>query len=183
MKQPVNKRIATVKKRDGYIYIDPPELSDGIYRPESKNMVERLNAAVYMDMNVPSVRRWLKILGRALYNRREGKEEENVLMRRLPKGYIIVKTNTTHKLAICGHPRGQLFRTLDAFREHLLWLEESTNNKITDLSANRDKCECKKCIQYLRGDHLPEGSVAIAVGDYVPLPTLLKPNVSLLSQP
>lgn len=37
---------------------------------------------------------------------------ENVLMRRLPKGYILVKTNTTHKLAICGHPRGQLFRTL-----------------------------------------------------------------------
>lgn len=126
---------------------------------------------------------------------------ENVLMRRLPKGYILVKTNITHKLAICGHPRGQLFRTLgkdivnrqkyvvadfylkDAFREHLLWLEESTNNKITNLSANRDKCECKKCIQYLRGDHLPEGSVAIAVGDYVPLPTLLKPDVSLLSQP
>lgn len=75
MKQPVNKKIATVKKRDGYIYIDPPELSDGIYTPESKNMVERLNAAVYTDMNVPSARRWLKILGRALYNRREGKEE------------------------------------------------------------------------------------------------------------
>lgn len=100
------------------------------------------------------------------------------MLRELPKGYALVQANVSTKVGVCGHPQSYIFRNLEGFLTHLLWLEDCSQRKVNNLSTQKKRCKCKKCRQDIRSVQSPKRSRSLY--GTVPLPTLLTPNVDLL---
>ncbi|KAI8073614.1 hypothetical protein BDF21DRAFT_423903 [Thamnidium elegans] len=125
--------LTLAKQKPGYSFIEPPLFSD-VKEPRKKD-----KGILITDMNLLSRKQgMLHVLGKALFEHRNGFKKESILLSQLPKGYTIRYNKSKRTYYIIGHPGGHILNTA-MFVPHLIWLE---------MASSECECLCTAC-------HLP----------------------------